>query len=339
MNVFLHNVGLDFLQESDFRILENLAQNSGIIFNGYHGYYKYLCLGNSEISFRMKPVKWDGNTAVEFVCDGYDVGFRSDTFWRGLVSAVHDIQGDEGGVCIDVMADTSEKGWYVPVTLMHADVLPSIAYNDEIVMQVVCFPKKITYFESAQDEKEPLSFIIRPIAGTIIPYSRIARKFIDNEESRDPRMVIFSARISHVRYHQPESARFAPKVPIVCVTVQTTNGPLDIAHVLNDLSERQQSLIKPGNDVQVLGWFSVDVALGEYQGGAIFDQHHNLRLPADCIRKRVHSGLWVFFPINAGISPRMGSGVKAQRPLLPRLMLLARALWRLMTILVLPMKK
>ncbi len=285
MNTFLHHIGLDFLQEKDLGILENRAWERGIIFNGYSWFYKYVCLGHSGISFRMRPVGQDGNKAVSFVCDGYDAGFRSNTYWTGTVTSVHPIEGDAGGIYVHVMADMSGKGWSVPVTLLHADVLPSLSYGDDIYMQIVCFPKKVAYFEF-RPEKGEIPNSEKPVAGTTRPSSRGLSTVYADETGSDPRMVCFAARILQVRRHQPVNTELGPKEPLVVVTVETSNGLLDIVHALNDVSEPEQLLMKPGNTVHVHGWLSADVAIGEYQGGAVFDLHHNLRLLADCIRKR-----------------------------------------------------
>lgn len=286
MNIFLHNINLDSLTEDSWRKLKGYALEYGTLFRGYSGFYRYVCMGNSEISFRMSPVAWEGNKAVDFVCAGYDANFRSSTFWYCKVAACHEEKN--GDIYADVLPEKMQKGGNLSVRLIHADVLPSISPGDILCMQMVCFSKRAAYttpLEIAAERNNSLSLC--PLVGTIIPSPESVEG--EDAEADGEKLVSFTAGIVAVRFQASRKMDLYGEDTVVSVTVETSCGRIVVVHRLEGLSERERALIQPGNIVRVQGWLSADVAVGEYQGGAIFDLTHDLRLLADCIRKRKHA--------------------------------------------------
>ena len=297
MNRFLHNINLDSLTEDSWRKLKGYALEYGTLFRGYAAFYRYVCMGNSEISFRMSPVAWEGNKAVDFVCAGYDANFRSSTFWYCKVAACHEEKNGD----------------------IYADVLPSISPGDILCMQMVCFSKRAAYttpLEIAAERNTSLSLC--PLVGTIIP----SPESVEGEaaEADGEKLVSFTAGIVAVRFQASGKMELYGEDTVVSVTVETSCGRIAVVHRLEGLSERERALIQPGNIVHVQGWLSADVAVGEYQGGAIFDLMHDLRLLADCIRKKNMPEPEAFFPMIAAIMSEENSGRKDRPPLLPRWM-------------------
>ena len=135
MKSFLHNLGLDHLTAHDMEKICAYAMEHGMAFRGYEKKYHYACFGNSEISFRMSPTAWEGNTPTEFTPCGYDVSFRSRTCWDGEVMGRLELSDDPDACCIEMMPD-ADKAWRVPVTLMHPDVLPSLSPGDTMMAEL-----------------------------------------------------------------------------------------------------------------------------------------------------------------------------------------------------------
>lgn len=161
--------------------------------------------------------------------------------------------------------------------MVHADVLPGLTYGDFVIMQMACFPKTVRYYKAnAQDEQ------------STIPHATGLPELMASAEGdpADPTLVNLRAKIVHSAVRAPLGENFCPLECMVHNTVETEHGELVVVHPLSWVDEDKHYLMNTGNYVHVCGWLSADVAIGNYQDGAIFDAEHYLQLLCACLRER-----------------------------------------------------
>lgn len=285
MSTFLRAIGLDDLSPEEWSRMSAEVLAQGRIFPGYAGHYRYACFGDSEISFGL--YSGGGGDAISgFTVGGYDAGFRTNTFWGGVVTDLEEIPRENPlARCVHVLPARGDSAQPVPIRLMHADVLPSIVPGDFLIMQMACFPQTVRYYEALRKEEGEHGG--RPPTGVALSVRHMVQAFSE-EEARavEPDLITLRASILAVRVQEPTGTPYSPRRPLVRVTVETEHGLLDVIHPLSMIREEARALLKPGNRVHVQGWLSADVAVGEYLQGAIYDYEHDMRLLAEAFALR-----------------------------------------------------
>ena len=67
-----------------------------------------------------------------------------------------------------------------------------------------------------------------------------------------------------------------PLTKFISLTVSTSMGDIELCHPMDMVPENQRDLVKPGTVVSALCALSGNCAVGEYAGGIVFDEDHDL---------------------------------------------------------------
>ncbi len=262
--------------------LKEEALKNGRVVPGYGDVYYDLFFGDIFLSERISSK--DNSAKIH-------TGFKSATEWD--VSVVSASCSDDGKpLRLTVMRKDTKKGFCLPVYLLHSDVVPQsferFAY-EEIRLKIACFAENFVAYEGGEKEKDKTvdEQEINAVREKIFPKDAFARKekSEDSENEDIQSQICLSGKILNVRKKDriplENGKRGIPA--FVVVTVNTGFGPLDIVKVEDELTERQRSLLKAGNYVNVVGQLYADAAIGEYESGAVFDQLREMRVFAGAV--------------------------------------------------------
>ncbi len=275
---YLAELGLQDLCDEDFftKVVVPYAIEKGSVFNGYYGKYIWKNLGHVELNFHLIPE--DGrNTVIDFTSN-----VSGNQMWQVAVkdTDVVDFGSDENEDDDKPFDPMTRRARFTnPVThegdicinLVNADVIPDLDIGDVYTMQVIEIADDVTYYsdENAYAAEpfttlmgKPVLFamnnIVNILAGSMAVgvVKRVRKKFSLNTKS--------------------------DKVEIYAVEIDTQFGVLEIHHSEAAIKEGQKNLIRPGAVIKAIGDVLGDVAVGEYQQGAIFDKEHIIRVLHDC---------------------------------------------------------
>ena len=267
---FMNIIGLDTLcaDEGIFeRLMEQVCER-GKLFRGYLGNYIYCNIGQAEHIAHLLP---EGEVN-HFV--GYSTHVMGNYFWNLQVAQEGVLEEDTDPLskCVYFHKGSEEK--YIPVRLVHADVLPCLTPGESIAMQVTAFPVNIRYYadEDHCELDKKMSFMGKPM--------RIAsgnfRYF--NPESD-------TSFIKGIVKDVEECYSFTPqgKVTFLKVVIETEYGDMPLCHSVDMVDEVERCHIKKGACLTTDCVISADVAVGKYQNGAVFDEISLLKLLKECI--------------------------------------------------------
>lgn len=284
MAEFSENFGLEFLTEDDtvMGFLGFLAQE-GKPFIGYYGYpYIYKSLG--DVEYWLKTEKKNDDT---FDVIGVDTHCSGNCVWNMVCTGIDLTPKDSPKLTKLLMLSKADgSGGMVPVELIAADVLPGFAEGDKITAQVIALPIEINYYAdedayaAAQPDDEngekwligngallPLSFLINHNPET----------YDEETDFSSDAVVHFTATVTKLYNGIFDMAGDSYNNFIKCFA-DTEYGPLEFEHTLEQVPEEQRQNIKVGSVISGICILSGDVAIDEYNNGAIKDFEHDLIL-------------------------------------------------------------
>lgn len=222
--------------------LAGLAMIEGRRIPGYGGEYYHLRIGDAAV---VICTRLDPATGQEELLS-MDTHARSDCLWS--CQTVKDVTPEDGNpLARRVLVQKDGGKDSAVVDLLCADVLPDLQPGDTLHLNMVGFPLRISYDEGVSQgvvEAQQDSVLLQGV----VKDARVGETFFGME----------------------------PLTKFVSVTVATNLGDVELCHPLSMVLESQQDLVRPGAVVSALCVLSGDCAVGEYAGGVVFDESHDL---------------------------------------------------------------
>ena len=278
MTLYLRNFGLiDWEDEAKCLALMRYVCEHGKVFRGYRCNYLYKNIGAAEMIVTVIDENNSGDNRVI----GFNNHKMGNCFWNLRVTAIGLFGRDEmNPYSFRVIFSDLDGNSLLPINLIHADVIPSYIENDIVCMQVTAFPTFIDYYVDEDSSKAARN------SGTIMGKKLIAGKgifpgglFSDDEENKD--LVLLVGEVLEVEKRKININ--GNEVVFWDASVETPYGPIELAHTVDIVSDEQRHLVCRGSYVVAGCILSGDVAVGEYQGGAIYDEENCLRLIRSCM--------------------------------------------------------
>ncbi len=225
--------------EDAFR-LASLAMAEGRRVPGYGGDYYHYWIGDAAVVVRTRLDPASGEEELL----GMDTHAASQCQWTCRV--VKDVE-EAGPLSRRVLVRRDGCDNLAVVDLVCADVLPDIREGDELRLNMVGFPLRISY-----DEGE---------SGDVV------------EAQRDT--VLLQGTVKDAKVGETFFG-MEPLTKFVSVTVSTPMGDVELCHPMDLVEENQRDLVRPGTVVSALCVLSGDCAVGEYAGGVVYGEEHDL---------------------------------------------------------------
>lgn len=229
--------------EDAFR-LTSLAMAEGRRIPGYGGDYYYYRIGDAAaiIQTSLNP-----ETGEEELL-GMDTHAVSGCQW--ICRVVKDVTaGDASPLSRRVLVRRDGADDLAVVDLLCADVLPDVRPEDELRLDMVGFPLRISYDAGESGDMVEAQQDAVLLQG-VVKDSKVGETFLGME----------------------------PLTRFVSVTVSTRMGDVELCHPMELVAESQRDMVKPGAVVSALCVLSGNCAVGEYAGGVVFDEAHDLSL-------------------------------------------------------------
>lgn len=298
-----------FATRENGQFLLEFAAEKGKVFTGYKGNYLYCSIGRAEYSFHVMKREDGKNEMV-----GASSHVAGNCIWHLLFDEesinTEEERSEELGKSVICRSPDADEESRVSVTLVHADVLPCYSPGEPVTMQVVAFPLKIHYYpdEEACDEVRAINAM-----GTKIRYAN-GRLFCLGHEDCVVKGIVRSVELLTTATIVDDGAE---ERQFYYVVIDTQFGPLPLCHAIGLVEEAEREYIKEGACVFADCMISGDVAIKEYQGGAVYDEIHDLKLLRECLETNDFSRAGhvfaedaVYVSDNSGV--RADSGAKAK---------------------------
>lgn len=281
----LENFGLDFFAEDDDSMMGFVGYitQEGKALTGYYGTpYLFKPMGNVE--FWVKTEKnSDGNLHVT----GFDSHCGNLCVWDLIHSGIDITPNDASKlerVAMFNRADT--HGGLLPIEVITADVLPSLMKDDNIAMQVVALPLEISYYANEDEyaEAQPSDengkkwlMATGSMAAISFLYNHAPGRYEQGKDYESDRYVQFTAEVKKL-YHGTFEMNGEKHNAFIRCFVDTEYGELEFDHTLEQVPEELRANIRVGAIISGTCILSGDVAIKEYESGAVKDFEHDLRL-------------------------------------------------------------
>ena len=227
--------------EDAFR-LAGLAMAEGRRVPGYGGDYYYYPMGDAAAVIRTRL---DPDTGEEELL-GMDTHAVTACQWNCRV--VKDVTPEEAGpLSRRVRVKREERDDLAVVDLICSDVLPDLREGDLLRLGMVGFPVRISYDEGESEDVVEAQRDTVLLQG-VIKDAKVGETFLGME----------------------------PLTKFISITVSTSMGDVELCHPRAMVPASQRDLVKPGTVVSALCALSGDCAVGEYAGGIVFDEDHDL---------------------------------------------------------------
>lgn len=281
---FSENYGLEFLMNDDTAMgFVAYLLEEGKAISGYYGYpYLFKSLGDVEYW-----VKTEQNSSGDLEVAGIDSHCGNNCVWDMICSEI-DITPQESSRLERVLMfnRANGSGGLIPIDLINADVLPSCLKGDQVSIQVIGLPLEINYYadekEYAADQPTDKNGKKWMAAnGALFPLSfLINHNPVHYEQGKDyisDAYVHFTATVTELYHGVFDFNEERTNTFIRCI-VDTEYGLLELNHSIDQIKESQQKNIKVDAIVSGVCIISGDVAINEYENGAIKDFQHDLML-------------------------------------------------------------
>lgn len=227
--------------EDAFR-LASLAMAEGRRIPGYGGDYYYYRIGDAAVVIRTRLDPESGEEELL----GMDTHAASDCQWACRV--VKDVtEEDAGPLSRRVLVKRDGGDDMAVVDLLCADVLPDVREEDELRLNMVGFPLRISYDGGESED------VVEAQRDTVLLQG-----------------VVKDAKVGETYFGMEPLTKF------ISVTVSTPMGDVELCHPVELVAENQRDMVKPGTVVSALCVLSGNCAVGEYAGGLVYDEAHNL---------------------------------------------------------------
>lgn len=263
---------LDSNNHNTAKNLSSPCLHSGDAFNGYAGIHFIKRYGNAEIIMNIDrdELPWT-----------YDFSFGLDGPYNCFIQVLDDFGCPGDDTEHAVMCVPVGKNVPFPVALINADVLPCYAPGTIIFGQAACHATQIEFATTPDELFADLDArnreIVSQLEGLI---------YIDQDGKGGMRCGVWGKVIGSGAYKvdcKIDGELDHPGIPFV--DINTSAGPARISFPYGKILDDEKGFLDKINSdecyVRAHFIMSLDVAVGEYQHGAIFDESHLLRVVAD----------------------------------------------------------
>lgn len=211
-------------------------------------------------------------------------------FWHVRISAngILKENTDELSKCVFCTSMSDDDESIVPVRLVHADVLPCYSPGEPVTMQMAAFPLKISYYpnEEACDK-------VHNIGMFMGKQLRLASDRLLNFGGED---CLIKGTVKSIERHKTLTiaGNNAEEREFYYVIIDTQFGELPLCHKIELVSEEERQFFKEGACVFAYCIISGDVAIENYQEGAVYDEINDLKLIRECLDTKDFQGLSIY---------------------------------------------
>ncbi len=286
--------------EDAFR-LADLILAEGQRVPGYRGDYYRYCMGDAIVILRTMP---DPETREPMIL-GMDTHAVSDCIWEheDFPAWIQPVEGEsevQNQIADDpdtfrgdpmerlvVRGESTRTGEYsaeindIPVSLLCAEVLP-VADCRKRRMNMAAFADWVEYFTSEADYASAQGKHTGPEAAVLAAGDiRGIGAWADHGEGGLPldkvllRGVVKDAKVGETYLG------LEPLTKFLKITVTTRLGDVELCHPFELVAEDQKDNVKNGAIVSCVCTLSGDAACGEYAGGIVYDEAHDLEVLRD----------------------------------------------------------
>ena len=274
----MREIGLVQLVENEenFNIVLLYVVEYGKVFRGYRGFYLYHHLGYAEFILHILPTdELNEKGEPKNVITGFSSHVMGDWFWhlkigeRGELKDEEDDEHDPLEIC--VFFEDDEK-CQIPIHLVMADALPNYAPGEFVTLQVAAFTEDIHFYPDMESFDNS--------TGSDMPFGRVSFGSgtilnIGIDDSCFVNGVITSVDMLK-SYDLDKKTIYFQRV-----VVKTSFGELPLYFRPDIVCETERIYIREGAYLSSTCVISADVCVNEYQGGAVYDREHCLRVFGD----------------------------------------------------------
>ncbi len=278
----LRLVGLSSLPRPDWDELTRHALQHGRIFQGYSGRYRHVRCRETELSFGLVPDSPGETPETASRLAGFDASIRSDTLISAVVQDVPEIEkASPMSRCVHLRPEKGEERHAVPAHILHSDLLPSLSPGDTVRLHAaVLADAPPCYFPRKKSGVEGHGTRCELIPLTEMPLLRYA------DDLKVEELVFVCGTVKKVDLLEPDGSAFGPGESHARVVIENLQGEMTVFHPLSSMMKGNDQYMVPGCGALFVGRLTGDAAVEEYRNGAVFDLEHDLRLLAECFRRR-----------------------------------------------------
>ena len=285
--------------EDAFR-LADLILAEGQRVPGYRGDYYRYCMGDAIVILRTMPDRETGEPMIL----GMDTHAVSDCIWEledfpawiqpveGECEALNQIAEDPDAFRGDPMErlvvrlESTRTGEYsaeinnIPVSLLCAEVLP-VADGRKRRMNMAAFADWVEYFTSEADYAAAQAKRTGPEAAVLAAGDiRGVGTWADYGSGAPLDKVLLRGVVKDAKVGETYLG-LEPLTKFLKITVATRLGDVELCHPFELVAEDQRDNVKNGAIVSCVCTLSGDAACGEYAGGIVYDEAHDLAVLQD----------------------------------------------------------
>ena len=320
---FTDTIGVGELlrDEENLDVFLSAAQKEARALQGYVGCYARFALGSVEYNLHLLENE-DGNHQII----GMDSHAGGNCIWHVRFADAHFLGEEDGeeneedalSKCVFCTSLDEEDESCVPVTLVHADVLPCYSPGEPVAMQVAAFPQKINYYPD--EETCDKATVVENRDGLKFVYGNGRMLTLYGIDA------LVKGVVKSVEHHETVTfVKGKPEKRMYCyVVIDTQFGPLPLCHSEDMVPEAERQWIRKGACLVTNCVVSGDVAIGEYKDGAVYDEIHDLKLIRQCLSAKDFWRAWNVFAEDAVyISDDFGKRAESWDAVLEKLQSLA----------------
>ena len=272
----LEDLGLGSLCEDEDifinKFLPFVAQE-GKPFYGYYGMYIWTNIGYLEPNLHIEKVNGQNNVV------GFTSNVSGNSLWE-LVVSEHGVQDNEDGedMLSKVVSFTrpDNMNGNLSLYLVNADVAPDFYPGDTYTLQVTGIVNEVKLFET--EEKYHEGFNFGKIMGSRVEIKAGCILSLGTS-------CVITGKITEI-FDKFSFDGKGNKITIKCACVETNYGVLEVLFQESVIENDERELLKPGSYIKAAGTMLGDIAIKEYQQGAIFDEEHLIRVVRGCAENK-----------------------------------------------------
>ena len=279
---FLREIGLgQFVEnEENLNIVLRYVVENGKVFRGYRGFYIYHHLGYAELILHILPTilptgELNEKGELKNVMTGFSSHVMGDWFWhlkigeRGELRDGEDDERDPLEICVFFEDDEKRQ---IPIHLVMADALPNYAPGEFVTLQVASFTEDVHFYPDRESFDNS--------TGSDMPFGRVSFESgtilnIGIDDSCFVNGVITSVDMLKSYGFDKKTIYFQR------VVVNTSFGELPLYFRPDIVCDTERTYIREGAYLSATCVISADVCVNEYQGGAVYDREHCLKVFGD----------------------------------------------------------
>ena len=282
---YLENYGLDFLSEDEdvYMAFLGMIVQDGKGLPGYYGTpYFFSPMGDVEFWIQTKR-----NDYGDYSFCGTDVHCGGQCVWEVVHSGIELTPKDSSKLTRTIMVEQKDgRGGILPVDIITADVLPSYVKGDVFKMQIVAQPLLINYYgneeeyaEAQPEDENGQKWLVAEgsLAAMQFLYNHDPDRYEQGKDYESDRYIHFQAKVKKL-YHGSFEMNGHKEYTFIRCIAETVYGDLEFDHAYEQVPEELRKNIKVGSIISGICILSGDVAIYEYENGAIKDFDHDLRL-------------------------------------------------------------